>query len=306
LATLRQILGVAKILTLGTRAIEAYLQHRFVLETAYRPRPDDVFIVGYPKSGSSLMQMMLYQLATDGAMDFPHIDTVAPWFEMALHGGLHKYLEGLASPRIFKCHLTYGLMPKGVRSIYVAREVRDVAVSAYHHNCLEHGYDLELEPFINTFLRGKMFFGSWFKHIKSWWPHRNDPNVLFLRYEEIIADIPGTARTVAGFCSWSIDEEKMARVVERCSLSFMKQHDAKFDPRLHQCGRNSRRFIRNGVPGEGEKLFTPAQENEVNRRLARLAHTLDCSPGEPHHELLLLGARTSCASQPVRKRNEMG
>ena len=31
-----------------------------------------------------------------------------------------------------------------------------------------------------TSLKGKVGFGSWFKHVKGWWRHRNDPNVLFL------------------------------------------------------------------------------------------------------------------------------
>jgi hypothetical protein len=37
------------------------------------PRLDDIFIVTYPRSGTTWMQMILYQLTTDGALDFPHI-----------------------------------------------------------------------------------------------------------------------------------------------------------------------------------------------------------------------------------------
>ncbi len=36
------------------------------------PRPDDIFIVTYPRSGTTWMQMILYQLTTDGTMGLAH------------------------------------------------------------------------------------------------------------------------------------------------------------------------------------------------------------------------------------------
>lgn len=30
-----------------------------------------------------------------------------------------------------------------------------------------------------------VFYGSWFDHVLSWWKHKDDPNILFLKYEEI-------------------------------------------------------------------------------------------------------------------------
>lgn len=87
----------------------------------YNPRPDDIFVVTYPRSGTTWMQMILYQLTTDGVMDFAHIGEVCPWFErVALN---HRDLEALGSPRIFKSHLPYWCLPPRVpRRIYVARE----------------------------------------------------------------------------------------------------------------------------------------------------------------------------------------
>ena len=36
-------------------------------------REDDIYISTYPKSGTTLMQMILYHLTTDGRMNFNHI-----------------------------------------------------------------------------------------------------------------------------------------------------------------------------------------------------------------------------------------
>jgi hypothetical protein len=92
------------------------------------PRPDDVFIVTYPRSGTTWMQMILYQLTTDGDMGFPHIYEYCPWFERSSRSGLA--FEARPSPRLFKSHLPYKQVPKGpCKYIYIARDGRDVAVS---------------------------------------------------------------------------------------------------------------------------------------------------------------------------------
>lgn len=278
----RQLLGLMRG---NIQMAEAYFRHRIALDYLYQPRPDDIFVVSYPKSGTTLIQMMLYQMTTDGSMDFPHIDSVSPWFENFLHFGLEKFVEESPSPRIFKSHLRYRYMPRGVRSIYIARDLRDVVVSAFHHDRLVGGYDLDLVSFAESMLSGRTMFGSWFKHIESWWPHRNDPNVLFLRYEEVIADLAGAMRQVETFCNLPLDEATAARVLDRCSLPFMKQYTAKFDPRLRQFEATAPEFIRKGVAGDGCGALSPDQEERVVQRLADLARRLGCALDEPHHEI---------------------
>src|SRR5829696_2074828 len=139
----------------GARAVDVYLSVKVALGDRYHPRPDDLFIVSYPKSGTTLMQMMLYQLTTDGEMDFPHIESVSPWLEAYLHSGQEKFVDDMPSPRIFKSHLPYSYMPRGVRSIYLARDLRDVIVSAYHHDCLVSGCDKDFESHVDRFIEGK-------------------------------------------------------------------------------------------------------------------------------------------------------
>lgn len=269
--------------------LQQWLRYRSALLSVHQPRPDDIFIVSFPKSGTTLMQMMLYQMTSDGDMGIPHIDSVCPWFEYEFmhHRGdsTQELFESLPSPRIFKSHLQYEDLPKQGRFIYIARGVRDVLVSFYHHRRLMTGRDPDRDRFLNHLLRSRMPLLSWFKNLELWWPHRHDENVLFLTYEGVVADLEGTVRKVAAFCDIEIDPASMPRIVERCSLGFMKQHWDKFDPRLHRISHTRTEFIRKGVVGTGRQELTPEQEELASRRLRTLATKLDCSPGEPHSEL---------------------
>lgn len=239
----------------------------------HRPRPDDIFIVSYPKSGTTLMQMILYQLTTPGEMDFPHITSVSPWFELEFTRGNPKNLE-VPSPRLFKSHLMYAALPREGRFIYMARDPRDVAVSAYHHVSLVRGEDPDFEKFLRDFFLGRSPFGSWFQHIASWWPHRDDPNVLLVRYEEVVADLEGAVRRVAAFCGIEVREEDMPRILERCSIDFMKRHQEKFDPRTRRISRSPAQFIRQGKAGAGRESLTQEQREILTKKLAKLERQL--------------------------------
>jgi hypothetical protein len=240
----------------------------------HRPRPDDIFIDSYPKSGTTLLQMMLYQMTTSGNMDFPHIASVSPWFEYELLLGSPRNLE-VPSPRVFKSHLFYHLLPKMGRFIYIMRDPRDVALSAYHHVALMNGEDPPFEWFMNEFVHGRGRFQSWYKHIASWWPHRNDPNVLFLRFEEVVADLESTVRRIAAFCGIQVREEDMPRIVEHCGIELMKKYQEKFDPRTRRISHSpASPFIRQGVVGAGREILTPEQEAILAKNLAELERKL--------------------------------
>src|SRR4029077_1311614 len=78
-----------------------------LLATRFKPRPDDVFLVSFPRSGLTLLQMALYQLTTGGEMSFGHIAEVSPTLETDLLQLGAPQILALPSPRVFRSHLTY-------------------------------------------------------------------------------------------------------------------------------------------------------------------------------------------------------
>jgi len=229
---------------------------------AFVPRPDDVYLASYARSGTTWLQMILYQLTTDGNMDFEHITQRVPYFERALAQG--RDLNRLPSPRIFKTHLRYRGLPKGpYRRIYIARNGKDVLVSCYYFFRAHSPFKGSFDEFFQKFMVGNVPPGSWFRHVAEWSAHAADPNVLFLRYEDLVNDFERTLGRIAAFLERPISKEKFASIAERSSFQFMKQYEDKFgflQEVMLENGFTRGAFIREGKTGAGKQHLSPAQE----------------------------------------------
>ena len=229
----------------------------------FKFRPDDIVIVSYPKSGTTWLQMILYQLTTDGSMDFPHIAAVSPHIEEP-SPNLIRDIDQLPAPRIFKSHLSYKHIPKGpCKYIYISRDGLDVAVSFYHHHQNIMGFKGSLDQFMHRFLAGKVAYGSWFKHVSDWRKKGGQLDTLFLTFEALKQNPEATIRRIAAFCNLAPSEETISRTLERSSFAYMKERQEKFDIAqkfILEMGFNLNQFIRVGEAHHWKEHINPAQE----------------------------------------------
>jgi hypothetical protein len=242
-------------------------------------RDDDIFIATYPKAGTTLLQMMLYLMTRKSDDNFEHIESVAPWFEETIRRN-PTYIDRLPSPRIFKTHLPYSLLPKNGKFVYCTRNPKDSNLSYYYHLRTQDDRfrNMTLDEFTERFAKGKVKWGSWFKHLKSWWPHRHNKNVLFLQYEGIVSDLPGCAKRVQEFLEIDLTEKEFQNVVEKCSFDYMKKYNSKFDPRLTVYSvsddESPSDFIRKGLVGEGKAELSPNADQFLQKSIDRITNVL--------------------------------
>ena len=108
-----------------------------------KPRPDDIWIVTYPKSGTTWTQQIVRLILNRGKNDGKLLSEVIPFVE-GVNPKLPGYnkplnLDEMASPRAFKSHFPYDQMPCGPlnttqgKYIYVVRNPKDVFVSLHIH-----------------------------------------------------------------------------------------------------------------------------------------------------------------------------
>ncbi len=196
----------------------------------FRPRRGDVIISPYAKSGTTWMQQIVHSLRTNGDMDFPEITAAVPWIEMAHVMGIDLEAPQAAAPRAFKSHYNWHEMPKGARYIYVVRDPNAVAVSHYHF--LEGWFFEPGSIALDVYIRDHIVaLGRYWNHLLSWWDQRHNPDVLFLCFEEMIADADTSIRRVAEFIGCD-GEAAIATTKRQSTLSFMSRHERQFDDHL--------------------------------------------------------------------------
>jgi len=254
----------------------------------FKARPTDVLITTAPKAGTTWMQQLLHQLRSGGDPNFESIYDVVPWLEMPQHGV--PYTETLAAyeclpdPRVFKTHCTFMQTPGSdvARIILTVRDPRDCCVSFFHHM---NGMNPEAIPGMPSMAFENMqacvdkflSFGAWYRNVASWWPHRDQPNVLMMRYQDLIADLPGQVDRVVAFLGWKLTAEQRAAALEYSSFRWMKTSEAKFvrrtsgAPRMQKDGT----FIRQGKVGGHDAELTPAQSEAILAK-ARQELTPEC------------------------------
>lgn len=158
----------------------------------YKVQPGDLFIVSYPKCGTTWMQHIVYNIINHHP---PPQNQLLSWMEMPfLEAQGADSVEDMKKPGPIKTHMSFPFQPysKDAKYIYVARNPYDCCVSYFYHTRdmpEYHFQDGTFDQFFEMFLEGKVDFGDYFDHLLSWYEHRHDPSVLFVTYEQLKKDV---------------------------------------------------------------------------------------------------------------------
>ena len=245
-------------------------------------RPDDVWVVSYPKAGTTWTQNIVRLILNNGIDDGKKLNEAVPWIE-ALNTDERFYyqlpipIDEMPSPCAFKSHFLYHNMPCGVpnstccKYIYMARNPNDVAVSYFHHYI---GFKYipggpSWENFFQWFINGDMAFGDYFDHVLSWWAHRDDKNVLFLKYEDMKKDLPVTVAQMAEFIGRDLDQSMIDKIADQTTFEKMRSNPGtNYGWATHRRDPDAPSFMRKGVVGDWRNYFTPEQSAQLDETIA--------------------------------------
>ncbi|XP_070560884.1 sulfotransferase 1B1-like [Ptychodera flava] len=241
-------------------------------------REDDVFIVTYPKSGTTwileIANLLLHPEKLDGGSEAQ--ERSVPFLEFHLTGGSVDHIENMkkmASPRLIKSHLAEHLFPtqaftKKSKIIYVGRNPKDNAVSYYHFYKSVSGfgyYKGSWDAFLQMYLKDHIVWGGWSHHCLGWWKHNHESNVLYLKYEDVKKDERGTVEKIASFLGKEVDQQTLERIVTHCSFESMKKNPAVNREDAADVDSSVSPFMRKGIVGDWKNHFTVAQNEQIEQ-----------------------------------------
>jgi aryl sulfotransferase len=263
-------------------------------------REGDIVISTYGKSGTTWVQQIVGQLLFDGAADVS-VGDLSPWLDLRVPPKPVKLemMEAQAHRRFLKTHLPVDALVYSPRAryIYIGRDGRDVVWSLWNHHARANTTWYEVlndtpglvgprigrppsdirDYFLEWLERDGHPFWSFWDNVSTCWQIRHLPNVMFLHFAELKADLPGAIRRIAEFLGVPIHPGAWPAILEHCSFAWMKTNGEKAAPlggALWEGGGQT--FIHKGTNGRWRDMLT-AEDCRRYEAMARMRLGEECA-----------------------------
>ncbi|KAI8029359.1 Cytosolic sulfotransferase 5 [Camellia lanceoleosa] len=217
-------------------------------QSSFKPRDDDIVLASSIKTGTTWLKALIPTIMNPNARLAGHEDDdnydpliknhpneLIPSLEIQIFAEKSTcHLSAMPSPRLFRTHLPYKMLPESLRSsgckmVYITRNPKDAFVSLWHF--INSARTSEQGPFplaetFNKFCNGVHACGPFHDHVLEYWKEslKRPDKILFMRYEEMTRDSSGEVKKLAAFLGrpFGGEEEEVDKVLWRCSLERMK------------------------------------------------------------------------------------
>lgn len=183
---------------------------------------DDVFIVGYPKSGNTWFQNLITDIVYGvNAAQAP--DSLVQDLVPDVH--YKRYYKRYRTPMFFKSHH----LPKAEykRVVYLLRDGRDVMVSQFHHmNALKDRKVDFLKMVQND--DNILFPCKWHEHVEAWLSNPYNAEIIVVKYEDLCENPVRQLQKLCQFICIEVDSLFLQKVVQQTSFDKMRQKEAKW------------------------------------------------------------------------------
>ncbi len=209
-------------------------------------QPDDVFIVGYPKSGNTWFQYLVSGIVY-GADPELTPDSVIQELVPDVHA--KQYYKRFGTHCYFKSHDVPG--PEHKRVVYLLRDGRDAMVSFLNYTRVCQHPTLEFLEFLQNTPRWAGV-GKWSDHVESWLTNPYQASVLTIRYEDLLDDSVREMRRFCAFVGLLPMPGLLENVCAKATFAKMRQKEVRqngWANGSHTAWPKDQFFIRRGIKG---------------------------------------------------------
>ena len=256
--------------------------------------PGDIVVADPFKAGTTWTQRILQQILDNGEEREASLSATSPWLDSSW-GDHPKMLAMLREQRdagqrrVIKSHVPADALPIAAeaRYLFVGRNGKDLGVS--FHNYLKQ-FSPETMAAINRIHTERTgdttplvipdsmqeFFDRWlstggygccdlFDVVRSWWQHKDEPNVLLVHYRRLKEDLRGQIVRIAAFIDVDPAQLRIDRIEEHCGFGYMRARAEQMAPFGGAHMNDPKAFFHKGPARDFRGELTPAQIERFDR-----------------------------------------
>jgi len=214
-------------------------------------KPDDVFIVGFPKSGNTLMQHLIAHLyyGGNGEISRSMVNLMCP----DIYANTHYFRVN--DTCFFKSHELP--KPHHKRVIYLVRDGRDALVS-YKNMLNKQSIDVNLDDLYTG--EAKVMGTTWHDHIKAWMTFKEACNdFMIVKYEDLVSNKIMVLQNICKFLNIERTDLELSNVEKYTSIDHMKSLEKRTDwmnMRAENGFKKNANFIHKGEIGNHTKTVS--------------------------------------------------
>jgi hypothetical protein len=241
----------------------SYLLEPYHYYPIRKTREEDIFIIGFPKSGHTWLQYIAAGLQFGIDAQYMNDKLAQEICPDVYHKKFYKRFDKFV---FFKSHDLP--KPHHRRVIYVVRDGRDAMVSYLHMN-QNLGIKITLEEMIK---KGKHVFpAQWHTHIRMWLENPYKAEILFVRYEDLLENTFEEVKKIADFAGLTRTDEQIMRVIEGTKFDNMQKKEKEHGMDGFKPKKGG--FFRQGKAGSYKKEMPEnLQEEFMRQSRAEMSH----------------------------------
>lgn len=210
--------------------------------------PEDIFIVGYPKSGNTWFQDLITAVVY-GVSPVLGPPLLAQTLVPDVHA--RPFYQRFSTPMFFKSH--HHPRPEYKRVVYLMRDGRDVMVSYCHYL---NASNTKVDLFEMVQPDADIPQGKWHDHVNAWLSNPYQAQMIVIKYEDLKRDTVGELARFCVFAGMERDRSFLEMVARETVFEKMQQKEMRLGEGNPEWPRD-KLFRRRGMTGSYKDEMPP-------------------------------------------------
>jgi len=208
----------------------------------------DVYIVGYPRSGTTWFRNLMMGVIYGIDLDFSTpkmMEDLVPEIENK------RYYTRYDTPMYFN---TRSLpRPEFRRVVYLLRDGRDVMVSHWHILLTRSGKQIDFMGLVD----GRLLKQKWSDHVDAWLANPYNSVMIVIKYEDLLINPVRELRRFCNFFGIEREDSLLIQAAEKATFAKMRLKETRYKWQPEFGAPGSPYFIRRGEIGSYKDEMPP-------------------------------------------------